>query len=543
MGTLIDYWYYTGDTRWNHVAQEGLLFQVGPNNDYMPPNQTMTEGNDDQGFWGMAALSAAEYNFPNPPSDKPQWLALGQAVFNTQAARWEEQDCGGGLRWQIFTWNNGYNYKNSISQACFFNIAARLARYTGNHSYAEWAERTWDWMVAAKLLDLESYYIYDGMHVENCSHIIPYQWTYNAGAFLLGAAAMYNYSTGSAQEETWRNRVDGLLNGSLIFFAGNNNDIMTEVACEPVDRCNLDQQSFKAYLSRWIAAAVKLAPWIYGRVKPLLAASAAAAASTCAGGANGRMCGLKWTDHGRWDGSTGVGQQMAALEVVLANMIQDVRSPVANGSGGTSLGNAAAGGADDGFAGRSYPPVSPAGRAGACILTVLTVIGLFAGCVFVLVDENDHSSLPTRLAKACSAVRTAAGSNVFSRLHRRIHKQRKGKEVERLSGDGPIRNVPAPENSRAASTSTLVRRGWTGDRPEGRVPSSVPGMPGPKDQGQTILTGAVGTWRPEIGDDRGRLPAAHLPGSCQLESVLREGSPQKGRNKRHEPVHLSATHR
>ncbi|EGS22769.1 uncharacterized protein CTHT_0012440 [Thermochaetoides thermophila DSM 1495] len=87
MGSLIDYWYYTGDTRWNDIVEEGLLFQVGPNNDYMPPNQTLTEGNDDQGFWGMAVLSAAEYKFKDPPRDKPQWLALAQAVFNSQAAR------------------------------------------------------------------------------------------------------------------------------------------------------------------------------------------------------------------------------------------------------------------------------------------------------------------------------------------------------------------------------------------------------------------------------------------------------------------------
>lgn len=48
MGALIDYWYYTGDDRWNDVAKEGLLWQTGINKDYMPPNQTMTEGNDDQ---------------------------------------------------------------------------------------------------------------------------------------------------------------------------------------------------------------------------------------------------------------------------------------------------------------------------------------------------------------------------------------------------------------------------------------------------------------------------------------------------------------
>lgn len=179
LGAMIDYWYYTGDTTYNKITSDGLLFQVGPNNDYMPPNQTLTEGNDDQGFWGMAVMSAAEYNFPNPPAGQPGWLALAQAVFNTQAARWDTEHCNGGLRWQIFTWNNGFDYKNSISQACFFNIAARLALYTGNSTYADWAIKTWDWMVDVKFID-ENYYIYDGAHTpNNCSVVVPYQFSYN----------------------------------------------------------------------------------------------------------------------------------------------------------------------------------------------------------------------------------------------------------------------------------------------------------------------------------------------------------------------------
>jgi mannan endo-1,6-alpha-mannosidase len=125
-GSLIDYWYYTGDTSYNNVVSQAMLYQVGPDNDYMPPNQTKTEGNDDQGFWGLAAMSAAETNFQNPPAGQPQWLALAQAVFNTQATRWDTTTCGGGLRWQIFTFNQGYNYKNSISNGIFFNLGARL---------------------------------------------------------------------------------------------------------------------------------------------------------------------------------------------------------------------------------------------------------------------------------------------------------------------------------------------------------------------------------------------------------------------------------
>ena len=192
-GSLIDYWYYTGDKTYNDVVTQGMVFQAGKASDYMTDNQTKTTGNDDQGFWGLSAMSAAEQNFPNPPDGKPQWLALAQAVFNTQANRWDNQYCGGGLRWQVFAFNQGYDYKNSISNGVFFNLAARLAVYTKNDTYATWAARTWDWTVASQFMD-ENYHFYDGAHIEfNCTDINKLQWTYNPGTYLMGAAAMYNY--------------------------------------------------------------------------------------------------------------------------------------------------------------------------------------------------------------------------------------------------------------------------------------------------------------------------------------------------------------
>ncbi len=192
-GTMVEYWYYTNDTSYNPTVEAALLSQVGTDDDFMPENQTKTEGNDDQGFWGMAAMSAAEMGFVNPASDEPQWLALAQAVFNDMASRWDTSTCGGGLRWQIFTWNEGYTYKNSIANGCFFNIGARLAKYTGNATYAEWAEKTWDWVQAIGLMS-DTYQVYDGTSdTENCSSIDHVQFTYNQGIYLFGAAIMYNY--------------------------------------------------------------------------------------------------------------------------------------------------------------------------------------------------------------------------------------------------------------------------------------------------------------------------------------------------------------
>jgi hypothetical protein len=48
-GSLIAYWNYTGDTTYNKLIMDGVLFQVGANKDFQPQNQTRGLGNDDQG--------------------------------------------------------------------------------------------------------------------------------------------------------------------------------------------------------------------------------------------------------------------------------------------------------------------------------------------------------------------------------------------------------------------------------------------------------------------------------------------------------------
>ncbi|PTB41463.1 uncharacterized protein TrAFT101_009927 [Trichoderma asperellum] len=399
MGTLIDYWYYTGDDAYNNITQQALLFQVGDTNDYMPRNQTRTEGNDDQGFWGLSVMSAAEYNFPNPPADKPQWLALAQAVFNTQASRWDTEYCQGGLRWQIFTWNNGFDYKNSISQACFFALGARLALYTGNQTYADWAEKTWNWMIGVKFINTTNWYVYDGADVEtNCTVLTPYQFTYNAGGMILGAAAMYNYT----ESQVWKDRLDNLITGSKVFFTGPKSNIMAEVACESVGTCNVDEHSFKAYLSRWLANITKWAPHTYNTVMPYLRASSIAAAKQCVGGKNGRMCGLIWSNNS-YDGTTGVGQQMAALEVTMANLIGNSSAPLTADRGGTSQGDPGGGGDDlgrDQPNGPDYAPINGGDRFGAAILTILVIASVIGTMGFLFLDETSGQG-PVAQLKGC----------------------------------------------------------------------------------------------------------------------------------------------
>ncbi|KAI5290615.1 hydrolase 76 protein [Ascosphaera acerosa] len=379
-GSLIDYWFYTGDKTWNDMTMRAMLFQVGDNADYKPLNQSHDLGNDDQAFWALAAMSAAENKFPDPPKDKPQWLALVQAVFNEQVLDWYKRNdtCGGGLQWQIFEYNPGYNYKNTISNGCFFNMAARLAMYTKNDTYAEWAERAYNWTRDIGLLT-ENYQILDGAFTsgnQNCTEVNNLQWSYNMGVYLLGAATMYAYHD---EDPVWKERVEGILKMfKLIFF--NEKGIMNEVACERATvPCNDDQQSFKAYAARWMAATVKIAPFTKDTIMPLLRSSAIAAAKQCSG--PDYACGLKWTEEDKYDGITGLGEQMSAMEVFLSNMITEMPKP-ADQDSGTSKGDPGAGvGADDHKAPEYHPPKELTGKdkAGAGVVTALVIAGIIGG--------------------------------------------------------------------------------------------------------------------------------------------------------------------
>lgn len=81
-----------------------------------------------------------------------------------------------------------------IANGCFFNIGARLARYTKNTTYSDWAEKTWDWVQSVGLMSSDNDAIYDGAHVQtNCTDINKAEFSYNNAVYTLGAAYMYNF--------------------------------------------------------------------------------------------------------------------------------------------------------------------------------------------------------------------------------------------------------------------------------------------------------------------------------------------------------------
>lgn len=190
------------------------------------------------------------------------------------------------------------------------------------------------------------------------------------------------FQTEGADQEEWRVHTQGLIDGAKVFFDG---QIMYEVACEPGGTCNIDQQSFKAYLARWMAATTKVAPWTSEQILPLLSASATAAAQTCVGGETGTMCGTQWNFQG-YDGGLGVGQQMNALEIIQSNLINTVDGPKGNGTGATSQGDPSAGTGSESGPPAVQETITTGDRAGAGILTALVIVGLLGGAWWMYVS-------------------------------------------------------------------------------------------------------------------------------------------------------------
>ncbi|RSL88886.1 hypothetical protein CEP51_001485 [Fusarium floridanum] len=313
MSTYIDYWQLTGDETYNDLVMQGILHQVGQNDDFIPANQSLNVGNDDQAIWAMAALTAAEYGFPDPPKDEPQWLDLAENVFESQRLRWdievEDKTCDGGLRWQIAVFNNGYDWKSAEANTFFFALSSRLARQTGNKTYVEYAEKVWDWLYDIELIDHDTLAVYDGSSVKsNCTQINKVQRSGAAASLAMGAAYLYNQTDGSS---TWKSRVEKLTSSFVDTFF-NKEGIFAEASCPKDAKCPRDLLTFKALSQRWLAVTSQIAPFTAETILKTLQKSA------------------EESDADK-DGDDALEQTMGELAVVSNLLISDAHAVVAWG--------------------------------------------------------------------------------------------------------------------------------------------------------------------------------------------------------------------
>ncbi|KAL2830369.1 mannan endo-1,6-alpha-mannosidase [Aspergillus pseudoustus] len=370
--TLIQYWHWTGDTSYNEVTSQGMLWQRGKD-DFFPKNDSSFLGNDDQIFWGLAAMTAAELNFPEEKS-YPSWLSLAQGVFNTQVRRWDMATCGGGLRWQIFPYQAGYTMKNAISNGGLFQLAARLGRYTKNETYINWAEKIWDWSATTPLLKTSDWTIADSTGIEaDCKDHGDMQWTYNYGTYLSGAAYMYNLTNGHTK---WKTAIDNCLGTTFRTFFPDQfgGQIMSEVSCEPWMICDRNQDCFKGFLSSWLTFMSTIVPYTAPAIMPKIQQSAIAAARQCSGGPSGTQCGRRWHQN-EWDGSASLEADMSALSIISSAMVgfRDKPHPLTHETGGTSKSNPNAGAHED-IRPQQVRDITLGDQAAAWILTLIVLV-------------------------------------------------------------------------------------------------------------------------------------------------------------------------
>lgn len=363
------------------IIQEGMIHQAGADFNYIPSNQSLTEGNDDQGVWGMAIMEAAERNF-TAADDEHSWISLTQAIFNTMNARWDTDNCGGGLRWQIFTWNSGYDYKNTISNGLLFHLAGRLARYLDNDTYLETAEKVWNWMEEIGFFnrDGDELTIYDGAKIDSnksCSDVTTLKWSYSYGIFISGCAYIYNYT----EDEVWKERALEIIHVALPYFQLNGT--MSERTCAAYNRCNNDQRSFRSLYARCLGVTTVLIPETYLILEDFLVKSAEGAAQSCSGGSDGVTCGEDWSYDG-WDGVYGLGEQQSALEVMLATIQNQMTPPLSVQSGASNQTDSEAGLGDSTRTNENTLKITGKDKAGAGVLTAVVLVIVLGGSVWMI---------------------------------------------------------------------------------------------------------------------------------------------------------------
>ncbi|KAH8692804.1 putative glycosyl hydrolase [Talaromyces proteolyticus] len=383
---LINYWHWTGDSQYNDIITEGMSYQGGSNNDFYPQSVQGYIGNDDQEFWALAAMTAAEQKFPdNPKPGSIGWLGLAQGAYNDFAARWavDNSSCGGGLRWQLVPTLSGYGAKNAISNGAFFQLAARLYWYTGNETYANMAETVWDWSVQSKLFNNQTWYIWDMTLIsENCQDPSGKQWSYNYGSYAAGAAYMYNKTKANAK---WKTGLDGILGMtySTFFPAQYGSNTMAEIGCDPWKQCDRDQLCFKGLLASWLSTIALIAPYTQPDIFEKLMASAVGAGQGC----TDTQCGQQWYAQ-QWDGTSGIEQDMSALSV-FANALaafpyNGTAGPVSADNGGNSTANPTGGGSSGETQISPLKAITGGDRAGAAILTLIFCGGWIAAVTWLV---------------------------------------------------------------------------------------------------------------------------------------------------------------
>lgn len=164
------------------------------------------------------------------------------------------------------------------------------------------------------------------------------------------------------------------------FPASGAKQIISDITCEPINKCDRNQKTFKAYFTSWLGFMSLIVPSnVTAEMMGKFKSSAVAAGQQCSGGSDGKHCGVRWTKKTEWDGTSGLEQQMSVLGVLNAVMVPfKAQGPYNADNGGTSQSDALGGTNTE--SNLEPDPITTGDRVGAGILTAIFVI-LWVGTI------------------------------------------------------------------------------------------------------------------------------------------------------------------
>lgn len=272
----------------------------------MPLNVSSDISHEDQSYFALAALTGVENEMLE---DAEKWENVVKNVWNGQASRWDDKICGGGLSRMIFSFSSGYAGRGSVTHMNFFLLSARLAAYTDNSTYADWANKVYDWSEEVGLIGPDGQ-VFAGAINGDCTEIDKDQWSVDAAKAAYGAAIMETLNN-SGNVTQWQERKTKLLSQFTEMFAYEE-FVLEELFCENRDFCNEDQKAWKGVAAHYLSKIAQLDSTYEAEISRIMEASAKAAAASCQ---DDGTCGFVWIDS-TFDNDTGVGQQMNALRVI-----------------------------------------------------------------------------------------------------------------------------------------------------------------------------------------------------------------------------------
>ncbi|OJZ80995.1 glycoside hydrolase family 76 protein [Aspergillus luchuensis CBS 106.47] len=405
--TLIPYWNLTGNDTYNELISKRMYSMAG-----LELGDSWSESDNDTNMnhaaWALAAVTAAEMDFP-ADSSKKSWLTYAGQAQGTLRSTFKFQDiCGGGLEIanDAVQETNG-SMKDALSNGEFLQLSSRLAYITtgdNQSSYADDAIMIWDWCVKNDML-VESnwtinYLVTNTTATGNCTAMATTnaEYTYFYGLYMSSAAYMYSV-TGSA---VWKTRAEGLLDSIMGMFV--NDGVIRDLGMllepdEGVMSTSWDDDSadaLKGLLASCLAVVTHLLPDTVNTIEPLLRSNAEAVANQCSGMSNGTVCGSEWTDS-TYDKEPNFFSSMSAVNAFTANLLMAKSSYSPSTTGTSTNGTSTNGTSTDTKSGGSSGGLSGGDIAGIVIGSVAGA-GLVAAVAFFLLRKKKQAASGAEVA-------------------------------------------------------------------------------------------------------------------------------------------------